>query len=67
MLKILDLRNDEIVHQSGSTLSALAKEAALENKAMVSLAHQSLSDSLKMKVATVIAMFYLPASLVTVR
>lgn len=65
-MKIMDFRNDEQLEENSRTMKSLASETVLENRAMVTIANQTMADSRTMKIATVIATIYLPASLVTV-
>ncbi|KAF8526173.1 hypothetical protein BDD12DRAFT_985012 [Trichophaea hybrida] len=64
VFKIMDFRNDELLRVNSYSLKDVAKETASENKAMVTIAKQSLSDSRMVKITTVIATIYLPLSLV---
>lgn len=54
------------MHNNGLGLKEIALMNAAETKVMISLASQSSQDSRTMRIATVIAMFYLPANLVMV-
>lgn len=67
ILKILDFRNDEAIRENGTALRDLAAGASSENQFIVTIAEKTRKDSKVMRVATIIAIFYLPASLVAVR
>lgn len=64
VLKIMDFRHDELVRQNGDSLRLISEQTASDNKNMVAVAHEAAADSRTMKIATIIAMIYLPASLV---
>lgn len=55
------------MHLNGAKLTQIAQADSIETKVMVSLADATARDSRMMRIATVIAMVYLPASLVMVR
>lgn len=55
------------MHNNGVRLAQIAQADSTETKVMVSLADRTSRDSRTMRIATVIAMLYLPASLVMVR
>lgn len=62
----MDFRHDELVRQNGDSLRLISEQTASDNKNMVAVAHEAAADSRTMKIATIIAMIYLPASLVAV-
>lgn len=64
---ILTFRAQELQHESSLKLTQLVQADAVENKDMAILADLTYKDSRTMRIATVIAMFYLPANLVMVR
>jgi hypothetical protein len=66
VLKILGLRTDELLHQNGLSLKELAFEGSSENKHLLEIGRKTQRDSRTMRVATTVATFYLPASLVAV-
>lgn len=63
---ILTFRAQELQHGSSLKLTQLVQADAVENKDMAILADLTYKDSRTMRIATVIAMFYLPANLVMV-
>lgn len=63
---ILTFRAQELQHESSLKLTQLVQADAVENKDMAILADLTYRDSRTMRIATVIAMFYLPANLVMV-
>lgn len=63
---ILKLYGQELMYHNGMKLTQIAQADSVETKVMVSLANQTSQDSRTMRIATVVAMFYLPANLVTV-
>ena len=66
LFKILDYRNDALVHDNGVSLKGLALKASSESNWMLCIAEQARYDSRTMRVASFIALIYLPASLVSV-
>lgn len=64
---ILTFRGQELQHENSLKLTQLAQADSVENKDMAILADLTYRDSRTMRIATVIAMFYLPANLVMVR
>jgi hypothetical protein len=54
------------MHRNGMELTRIAHAQSVETKVMVSLADKTRQDSRTMRIATVIAMLYLPANLVMV-
>lgn len=64
---ILTFHGQELQHETSLKLAHLAQADAVENKDMAILADLTYKDSRTMRIATVIAMFYLPANLVMVR
>lgn len=63
---ILTFRGQELQHENSLKLTQLAQADAVENKDMAILADLTYRDSRTMRIATMIAMFYLPANLVMV-
>jgi hypothetical protein len=55
------------MHNNGLRLTQIALADSAETKAIVSLTDKTSQDSRTMRIATVVAMFYLPANLVMVR
>ncbi len=54
------------MYDNGVKLAQLAQSDATEKKIMVVLANKTAEDSRTMRIATIVAMFYLPANLVMV-
>ena len=67
LFKILDYRNDSTILENGFSLRRLAVTASSEGKLMLQIAEHTRKDSRTMRVASLIALIYLPASLVAVR
>lgn len=63
---ILTFHNQELQRDASLKLTHLAQADAVESKNMAVLADLTYKDSRTMRIATVIAMFYLPANLVMV-
>lgn len=63
---ILRLHGRELMHHNSMELTRIAYAQSVETKLMVSLADRTRQDSRTMRIATVIAMLYLPANLVMV-
>ncbi|KAH8896843.1 hypothetical protein GQ53DRAFT_838316 [Thozetella sp. PMI_491] len=61
---ILELHKQELLHSNGMKLAQIAQADSTETGVMVSLADKTAQDSRTMRIATVVAMFYLPANLV---
>ncbi|KAK8112868.1 hypothetical protein PG984_013394 [Apiospora sp. TS-2023a] len=61
---ILKLHGQELLHYNGCRLAQLAQSDANETRTMANLADRTYKDSHAMRIATVIAMVYLPANLV---
>ncbi|ETS86983.1 hypothetical protein PFICI_00811 [Pestalotiopsis fici W106-1] len=61
---ILKFRGQELLHDNGVRLAQIAQADSVENKTMLSLADKTAQDSRTMRIATLIAMVYLPANLV---
>ncbi|EMD63275.1 hypothetical protein COCSADRAFT_38139 [Bipolaris sorokiniana ND90Pr] len=61
---ILALRNQELLVQNSHVLSQLAQASANESKSITAMTNKTQQDSRVMRIATVIAMVYLPANLV---
>ncbi|KAL8678043.1 MAG: hypothetical protein Q9186_005574 [Xanthomendoza sp. 1 TL-2023] len=62
--EILRLRSQSLMYDNGVKLAQLAQSDATEKKIMVMLANNTAEDSRTMRIATMVAMFYLPANLV---
>ncbi|KAI1123893.1 hypothetical protein F5Y10DRAFT_285562 [Nemania abortiva] len=54
----------ELLHQNGLHLAQIAERDSQETKTMALLSDKTYRDSRTMRIATVVAMFYLPANLV---
>ncbi|KAL8794048.1 MAG: hypothetical protein Q9195_003348 [Heterodermia aff. obscurata] len=65
-ISILELRNQEVHQKNSAQLQRIAEDEAKETKIMSELATGTYEDSRATRVATVIALIYLPASLVLV-
>jgi hypothetical protein len=63
---MLRLRNQELLLTHGHTLTKLGQAAASENRVLSVMTDRTRKDSRTMKIATVVAMFYLPVNLVIV-
>jgi hypothetical protein len=63
--RTLDLRNAAALHTSNASLSRISASSAAESTAMLHLTTLSRHDARIMKVASIIALMYLPAGLVT--
>jgi hypothetical protein len=63
--RTLDLRNAAAPHTSNTSLRHIAASSAAESTAMLHLTALSRHDARIMKVASIIALMYLPAGLVT--
>jgi hypothetical protein len=63
---ILELQKQELLHSNGMKLAQIAQTDSIETSIMVSLADKTAQDSRAMRIAAVIATFYLPANLVIV-
>ncbi|KAF1847232.1 uncharacterized protein K460DRAFT_352398 [Cucurbitaria berberidis CBS 394.84] len=61
---VLNIRNQEYLIQSSHLQTQLGEAAASENRILSSISESMGKDSRTMKIATVVAMFYLPANLV---
>ncbi|KAL2038549.1 hypothetical protein N7G274_008596 [Stereocaulon virgatum] len=59
---ILRFRDQELLYENGIKLAQIAQSNALVNKIMVMLATNTAGDSRTMRIATIVALFYLPAS-----
>ncbi|KAI3322012.1 hypothetical protein HD806DRAFT_545264 [Xylariaceae sp. AK1471] len=62
---VLKYHGQELLHSNSLRLTQIAQNDANETRAMAVLADKTSQDSRTMRIATVIAMFYLPANLVT--
>jgi hypothetical protein len=65
-LKMLDQRNDQVLHLQGKTMSDLALEAKREGVVMKELSEKMQEDSRAMRVLSAVALVYLPTGLVAV-
>ena len=63
---ILRFRDQELLYDNGLSLTRIGQADALEKKFMVVLADKNARDSRTVRIATVIAILYLPANLVMV-
>jgi hypothetical protein len=63
---ILKYHGQELLHNNGLKLTQIAQNDSSDTKTMACLAEKTYQDSRTTRIATVIAMFYLPANLVTV-
>ncbi|KAF2820862.1 hypothetical protein CC86DRAFT_386898 [Ophiobolus disseminans] len=63
--RTLDLRNALTLHTSNTSLRAISASAAIESTSMLHLTALSLHDARIMKIASIIALMYLPAGLVS--
>lgn len=64
---ILKFHGQEVLYHNSVRLTQIAQADSVETKVMVSLADKTSQDSRTVRIATAVAMFYLPANLVTVR
>lgn len=64
---ILDFRNQDMLKSNGIHLHRIAEDNSRETQAMADTAKHTYNDSRTMRIATVIALIYLPANLVLVR
>ncbi|RWA05253.1 hypothetical protein EKO27_g9852 [Xylaria grammica] len=64
---VLKYYGQELLHNNSLRLTQIAQNDAYETRTMAALADKTFQDSRTVRIATVIAMFYLPANLVTVR
>ncbi|KAI0549993.1 hypothetical protein F4679DRAFT_544427 [Xylaria curta] len=62
---ILKYHGQELLHNNSLQLTQIAQNDAHETRTMATLADKTFQDSRTVRIATVIAMFYLPANLVT--
>ena len=63
---ILRFRDQELIYDNGLHLARIGQADASEKKIMVVLADSTARDSKTVRIATMIAMLYLPANLVMV-
>jgi hypothetical protein len=63
---VLDLRNQEIFNGNSAQLHRISENNAKETQLMADIAKRTYSDSRTVRIATIIALIYLPANLVTV-
>ncbi|KAI1178094.1 hypothetical protein F4777DRAFT_142287 [Nemania sp. FL0916] len=61
---ILKLHGQELLHKNGLNLALIAQGDSHETRAMALLAEKTHDDSRIMRIATLVAMLYLPANLV---
>ncbi|KAI9775958.1 MAG: hypothetical protein M1839_000657 [Geoglossum umbratile] len=61
---VLALRNQELLINNGALLMELGRAAASDNRALSKMTDNTMKDSRTMRIATVVAMFYLPANIV---
>ncbi|KAF2259194.1 hypothetical protein CC78DRAFT_82270 [Lojkania enalia] len=61
---ILEFRNQNVMKKNGIQLQRIAENDSKGKKVVADIAQWTYNDSRTMRIATVIAMFYLPASLV---
>ncbi|KAL2870915.1 uncharacterized protein BJX67DRAFT_210551 [Aspergillus lucknowensis] len=61
---ILKFNSQELIQNNGITLTQLTQTNTIETRAIVSLADQARQESRTMRIATVVAVYYLPANLV---
>ena len=66
LFKILDYRNDAIIRDNSSFLRELAVMGSAESKWMLQIADHTRKDSRTMRFTSLIALVYLPASLISV-
>jgi len=62
---IIALKNQDILIKNGVSLARLAQLGAADNRVMVRMADKTRQDSRTMRIATIVAIVYLPANLVT--
>lgn len=63
---ILALCNRDVIIRNGLSLAQLAQTSSADNKVLAIMADKTQKDSRIMRIATLIAMIYLPANLVMV-
>ncbi|KAI1074716.1 hypothetical protein F5B20DRAFT_562757 [Whalleya microplaca] len=61
---IMKFHGQELLHNNGLQLAQIAQNDSSETKIMTTIANKTYQDSRTTRIATVIAMFYLPANLV---
>ncbi|KAI1284234.1 hypothetical protein F5Y07DRAFT_349137 [Xylaria sp. FL0933] len=61
---IIHLSSQDLMHQNAMKLSQIAENDSRDNKIMVSISNKMYHDSRTMRIATVVAMLYLPANVV---
>lgn len=66
LFKILDHRNDAVLHNNGHSLRTLAEKSASQSSLMLSMAELARYDSRTMRIVSFIALIYLPVNLVSV-
>ncbi|KAI1116751.1 hypothetical protein F5Y14DRAFT_439594 [Nemania sp. NC0429] len=62
---VLKYHGQELLHNNSLRLTQIAQNDAFETRTMAAIAEKTFHDSRTVRIATVIAMFYLPANLVT--
>lgn len=63
---ILNLRGQELSVHNGQSLAQIAQGQLEENRHMKTMTDKMYEDSRTVRIATIVAMFYLPATLVLV-
>lgn len=63
---MLAFSNQELLIRNGVSLEQLARAAATDNKVLAVMTDKTQKDSRTMRIATIVAMFYLPVNLVVV-
>ena len=63
---VLALYNQEMTINNGTSIRQLAQAGAVDNQNLAHITEETRKDSRTMRIATLIAMAYLPANLVTV-
>jgi hypothetical protein len=64
---ILALKNQEKLTENSLTIARLAQTTKEDNDVMTRMVHETRRESRTMRIVTIVATFYLPANLVTVR
>ena len=63
---VLELRNQDLLNMNGKQLHSITEANSRETQVMAEIAQCTYNDSRMMRIATVIALVYLPANLVLV-
>ena len=66
LFKLLDFRNDDLHYANGKALEELASRSTIDSRSMISLSRDANLNTQYMKFSGLIALLYLPASLVAV-